>query len=57
MEVLRLIAKGQSNKEIAQTLFLSKGTVRNYVSQVLSKLYVADRTQAVIIALRYGLDK
>jgi len=54
-EVLTLIARGYSNAEIAETLFLSEGTIRNYVSGVLQKLGVSDRTQAVITALRYGL--
>jgi two-component system, NarL family, response regulator LiaR len=50
-----LLARGLSNEEIARQLFLSKGTVRNYVSAVLAKLGVADRTQAAVLALRYGL--
>jgi len=55
LEVLRLLARGLSNAEIASRLYLSQGTVRNYVSSVLSKLQVADRTQAAVLALRYGL--
>lgn len=47
-EVLRLIAEGLSNREIAEQLFLSEGTVRNYVSQLLAKLDVRDRTQLVV---------
>jgi NarL family two-component system response regulator LiaR len=54
-EVLRLLATGLSNADIAQTLFLSEGTVKNYVSMILSKLEVADRTQAAIVAMRAGL--
>ncbi len=54
-EVLRLLAKGLSNTEIAQTLFLSEGTVKNYVSALFSKLGVSDRTQAAILAIRSGL--
>jgi len=53
-EVLRLLATGLSNTEIAQTLFLSEGTVKNYVSALFSKLGVADRTQAAILAIRAG---
>jgi DNA-binding NarL/FixJ family response regulator len=56
-EVLRLLATGLSNAEIAQTLFLSDGTVKNYVSIIFSKLGVADRTQAAILAIRAGLVK
>jgi two-component system, NarL family, response regulator LiaR len=55
LEVLRLLAQGLSNAEIARRLYLSEGTVRNYVSAVLAKLGVTDRTQAAILALRHGL--
>ena len=55
MDVLRLLARGLSNAEIADRLSLSQGTVRNYVSAVLAKLEVSDRTQAAVLALRYGL--
>ena len=55
MDVLRLLAKGSSNAEIAERLSLSQGTVRNYVSAILAKLEVSDRTQAAVMALRYGL--
>lgn len=54
-EVLRLLAGGLSNTEIAQTLFLSEGTIKNYVSMIFSKLGVNDRTQAAILAIRAGL--
>jgi DNA-binding NarL/FixJ family response regulator len=54
-EILRLLANGQSNAEIAAQLFLSEGTVRNYVSGIFTKLGVTDRTQAAVIALRHGL--
>ncbi|MDV2999011.1 MAG: Transcriptional regulatory protein LnrK [Chroococcopsis gigantea SAG 12.99] len=49
-EILVLIAKGSSNKEIAQTLFLSDGTVRNHITHILTRLNLRDRTQAAIIA-------
>jgi DNA-binding NarL/FixJ family response regulator len=54
-DVLRLLARGLSNAAIAQALHLSEGTVRNYVSTILVKLDVADRTQAAILAVRQGL--
>lgn len=54
-EILKLISHGMANAEIAGTLFLSEGTVRNYVSGILDKLDVEDRTQAAVLALRYGL--
>jgi len=54
-EVLRLLARGLNNADIARELFLSEGTVRNYVSAILSKLDVSDRTQAAVLALRHGL--
>jgi two-component system, NarL family, response regulator LiaR len=54
-EVLQLIANGFSNAEIAQKLHLSEGTVRNYVSALFAKLGVSDRTQAAVLALRYGI--
>lgn len=54
-EVLALLARGLSNAEIAQRVHLSEGTVRNYVSAILGKLGVADRTQAAVLAIRSGL--
>jgi len=55
--VLRLLARGHGNTEIAHQLHLSEGTVRNHVSAILSKLGVSDRTQAAIIAIQHGLDR
>lgn len=55
MEVLRLIAKGKSNKEIADTLIVSEKTIKTHVSNILSKLHLADRTQVAIYALRKRL--
>lgn len=56
-EVLRLMAQGLSNNEIAAQLYLSEGTVRNHVSAIFAKLDVSDRTQAAIIAIRHGLGQ
>lgn len=56
-EILKLISHGMTNADIAQKLFLSEGTVRNYVSVILEKLDVNDRTQAAVLALRFGLVK
>ena len=55
MDVLRLVAKGKSNKEIADTLIVSEKTIKTHVSNILSKLHLADRTQAAIYALRQRL--
>ncbi len=55
LAILRLLAQGQSNVEIAQQLFLTEGTVRNYTSDIFKKLGVSDRTQAAIMAIRLGL--
>lgn len=54
-EVLKLLAQGLTNADIAARLYLSEGTVRNYTSAIFSKLGVSDRTQAAVAALRYGL--
>jgi DNA-binding NarL/FixJ family response regulator len=56
-DILRLIAQGLNNADIAQQLFLSEGTVRNHVSAILAKLGVADRTQAALLAMRHGLTQ
>jgi len=55
IEILRLMAKGLSNADISDRLFLSEGTVRNYVSAILANLGVSDRTQAAVIAIQHGL--
>lgn len=54
-EVLRLLAQGQSNKEIAQELTIGEKTVKTHVSNILSKLNVSSRTQAAMYAARVGL--
>ncbi len=51
ISILRLLAGGYSNKEIAKTVFLSEGTVKNYVSDILDKLGTRDRTRAVLKAI------
>ena len=55
VEVLRLVAKGLSNREIAGALGIGEGTVRSHVSNILGKLYLANRTQAALYAVREGL--
>lgn len=57
VDVLKLLAKGFTNAEIAGRLYLSEGTVRNHVSAILAKLDVADRTQAAVIAIQHGLGE
>jgi DNA-binding NarL/FixJ family response regulator len=52
--VLRLIAAGMNNREIADALHVAEGTVKNHTSNILSKLGVRDRTRAVLKALRRG---
>jgi len=54
-DVLRLLVEGLSNREIGEKLFLSEGTVKNYVSAIIGKLQANDRTHAVVTALRHGL--
>ncbi len=56
VDVLRLIARGLNNSEIAERLHLSEGTVRNHVSAIFAKLDVADRTQAAILSIRHGIE-
>jgi NarL family two-component system response regulator LiaR len=55
LEVLKLIADGASNPEIAERLVISEKTVKSHVSNILSKLHVADRTQAAVYAWREGV--
>jgi two-component system, NarL family, response regulator LiaR len=55
LEVLRAVARGQSNHEIAEQLSIGEATVRSHVSNILNKLHLASRTQAAIYALRKGI--
>jgi two-component system NarL family response regulator len=56
-EVLCMIAKGKSNQEIATALNIAEGTVKFHVNNILSKLQVGDRTQAVIVAFKRGMAR
>lgn len=55
MEILRLVATGASNRDIADTLVIAEGTVKNHLTNILGKMEVKDRMQAVIKAREYGL--
>jgi NarL family two-component system response regulator LiaR len=55
LDVLRLVAQGKSNREIAEQLVITEMTVRTHVSNILSKLHLASRTQAALYALKEGL--
>lgn len=54
-EVLRLVARGRSNREIAQELFISEKTVKTHISNILGKLHLEQRTQLVIYAIKHKL--
>lgn len=54
LDVIKLVAQGMTNFEIAETLVITEGTVRTHVSSILSKLHLANRTQAALYALREG---
>ena len=55
LDVLRLLMAGKSNKQIAAALFISEGTVKTHVNNILGKLGASDRTQAVTTALKRGI--
>lgn len=54
-EILRYVARGESNREIGEALYITEGTVKNHVSNILSKLGLRDRTQAALWAREHGL--
>jgi DNA-binding NarL/FixJ family response regulator len=54
-EVLALLGEGMSNRDLAAALFVAEKTVKTHVSSILSKLHLADRTQAALFAVRHGL--
>lgn len=55
MEILKIIAEGKRNKEIADALFITEKTVKNYITNILFKLQVNSRTEAALLALKQGL--
>jgi NarL family two-component system response regulator LiaR len=57
VEVLKLVAQGLSNQQVAENLVISEATVRTHVSSILDKLHLANRTQAALFALREGISK
>ncbi|MBF8299530.1 MAG: response regulator transcription factor [Dehalococcoidia bacterium] len=57
VEVLQLLGAGSTNREIAQALSLTEGTVKNYISSILTKTGMRDRTQVALLAVRQGLVK
>ena len=56
MDIMRLVAQGMDNREIAAGLFLAEGTVRNNISRLLEKLKLKDRTQLAVFAVKNNLD-
>jgi DNA-binding NarL/FixJ family response regulator len=57
MRILALMVEGQTNREIAQKLYLGEGTVRNYVGNILSKLGVSNRAEAAVLAVKNHIDR
>jgi two-component system NarL family response regulator len=55
VEVLRLVAKGKSNRQIAQALFISEKTVKNHLTNIFQKIGVSDRTQAALYAIKHKI--
>ena len=57
LDIVRLVAQGMDNKEIAAELFLAEGTVRNNISRLLEKLKLKDRTQLAVFTVKHNLDR
>jgi DNA-binding NarL/FixJ family response regulator len=57
MRVLAQVAEGKTNREIAEALYLGEGTVRNYVSSILNKLDLSNRTEAAAYAVKHSLKE
>jgi len=57
MRILALMVEGRTNREIAQTLYLGEGTVRNYVGNILGKLGVSNRAEAAVFAVKHHIDR
>ena len=55
LEVLELVQRGRSNREVAEELFISRGTVKRHIENIMARLGVSDRTQAVVKALQLGI--
>lgn len=56
-EIIAHMAQGMSNRDMAEELFISEKTVKNHVSNIFQKMHVRDRTQAVLVAIKYGWVK
>ena len=56
-DIMRLVARGMDNREIAGALFLAEGTVRNNISRLLEKLKLKERTQLAVFAVKHNLDE
>ena len=56
-DIIRCVAQGMDNREIAAALFLAEGTVRNQISRILEKLKLKDRTQLAVFAVKHNMDE
>ena len=57
LRILALVTEGKTNREIAEALYLGEGTVRNYVSRILSKLGVSNRAEAAAYAVKHNIEQ